>query len=124
MKFPKHILALLLAILVANPLCCCFAQSAVSAEEKAPSCCSRNTPADNEAPAGDTCPGCQVKNPRVADGGKTLPITVEFFELPLFASELADSRPSVRDFDSPTFLDIAAPPPPRLVLALQQRFLI
>lgn len=119
----RHLTALLLAVLIANPLCCCFAQT-TAAEDKAPSCCSRGVPLNEEAPVGDTCPGCQAKNPRVADGGKTLPVTVELFELPPFKRELSDSRPSFREFESPTFVEIVLPPPPRLVLALQQRFLI
>lgn len=124
MRFLHHTLALLLAVLIANPLCCCFAASAPETSGKAPSCCSRNLPANEETPPADTCPGCQAKNPRVADGGKSLPLTVELFELPVVAWERFDSLLPSRESDLPVRADIAAPPPPRLVLILQQRFLI
>ncbi len=124
MGFFRNLNILLLAALIANPLCCCFAQPIVGVEEEVHSCCSRNAPADDESPADDPCTGCQTKNPRVADGGKTLPITVEFFELPVFARKSSDSLPSFQEFDFPALVVISEPPPPRLVLALQQRFLI
>lgn len=124
MKLLQHGLALLLAILIANPLCCCFAQSVPAAEEKAHSCCSRDLPVDEEAPPGDPCPGCQIKNPRVADGGKTLPFNVELSAIPAIANEICEPRFSLRELNFPLAAAVPPPQPPRLILALQQRFLI
>lgn len=125
MSFLRHITALLLAILIANPLCCCFAQAAPADEEAVHSCCSRPAPAEKEVPLDAPCPGCQAKNPRLADGGAQFVISVEFVELPSSFAARFDLPGLTGDSHVLRLEPIApAPPPPRLRLALQQRYLI
>ena len=124
MSFLRHITALLLVILIANPLCCCFGQADLAGEESVHSCCSRPAPAAKEAPLKMPCPGCQAKNPRLADGGDQFVISVEFVELPSsFAARF--NLPGLTGDPHGLHLDLIPPaPPPRLRLALQQRYLI
>jgi hypothetical protein len=125
MSFLRHITAMLLAILIANPLCCCFAQADVAGEEAVHSCCSRPAPADEEAPVNAPCPGCQAKNPRLADGSTPLVISTAFFELPAIFAPRFDLPGLAQDLQGLNREPVTpAPPPPRLRLALQQRYLI
>ena len=124
MSFLRHIAALLLVILIANPLCCCFGQADLAGEESVHSCCSRPVPAAKEAPLKMPCPGCQAKNPRLADGGAQFVISVEFFELPSFFAVRIDLQGLTGDSQDPGLEPVPPAPPPRLRLALQQRYLI
>lgn len=125
MGFLRNITALLLVILIANPLCCCFGQADPADEEPVHSCCSQPAPAAKEAPSERPCPGCQAKNPRLADGGAQFIISVEFFEIPSFSAARSDLRGLTGDSQGLGLKPIApAPPPPRRRIALQQRYLI
>ncbi len=118
------------ALLVANPLCCCFTPASASElteSSKVPSCCSQTQATQAEHGEGSDeapCSGCQVRNPRLADGGKAFvlapdvlaPVTLlSFVAVPPLSVEVALSRPAPADPD---------PGPPRRGLALRQSFLI
>lgn len=122
MRLFRHFAAILLAILIANPLCCCIASASVEAPSSP--CCAQQDAGDEHSPSEAPCSSCPVKNPRVADGGKT-PV-LSFFALELPFEVLFETVP--RLVVEPTLTVVTADPaaarPPRLLLALQQRYLI
>jgi hypothetical protein len=125
MSFLRHITATLLAILIANPLCCCFAQADLGGEETVHSCCPQAAPAGEEVPLDSPCPGCQAKNPRLADGGTQFGVFVEVLKLPPYSAARSDLPGLPGDLHDLRLEHLSpAPPPQRLRLALQQRFLI
>ncbi|HRQ87436.1 MAG TPA: hypothetical protein PLA50_01470 [Bacteroidia bacterium] len=126
-----RIVAATLAILMASPFCCCFARhsdgdSHSHAKQSKHSCCSHNDEDPGDAPADNTCKECSAKTPRVADGGKTsspVPVLFELGALPLDTIVVIAAPASTY-----ALVVDGIPPdlrrPPRLLLALQQRFLI
>ena len=124
MRVSHRIAAVLLAILVASPLCCCFSHAAAFDEPSAPSCCASLDDTDHGPSDGTSCEHCQAKGPRLADGGKAPVLSVD---LPILAdlSEFAVTLPRTEEVAS-TPLPPADPDPgpARLGLALRQTFLI
>ncbi len=124
MRTSHRIVAVLLAIFVAGPLCCCFSHAAASEGPSAQPCCASLDDAGRETPEDTPCERCQSTSPRLADGGKTPLLSVDLpllADLPAFAATL------------PRFEELAAAPtapadpdpgPARLGLALRQTFLI
>jgi len=110
------------AILIANPLCCCSVALA-DEESKVHTCCEIPASGDQSTPE-DSCPGCQSKFPRAADGGKTLLLSVEWFEwpVPVGFEKWSPSQPAVPSVHPE--IDRPGAPPPRQRLVLHQRFLI
>jgi len=126
MSIYRNIGAVMAAIVIASPLCCCSLP--VSAQEKAPenSCCAHKSASEPSCPGGQSCPECRVKDPRFSEVGKTVIAKVvlpELAPLSLFAvvPELAG------DLFSPSpFLDLPDPDPGPAGwrLLLHQTFLI
>lgn len=120
----RHLTTVILAILIANPLCCCYALADAGADTEISSCCAHRIPVDQQTPPDLPCPGCQAKNPRVADGGTPPALSPELVELPALAAPRVEFHPHPLRVPLMAGTDVSVPPPPRLVLALQQRFLI
>ncbi len=122
MKVIRHFAAILLAIVIANPICCCIASASVGSSQS--SCCSQKDAGDKHSPSEAPCSGCQSKNPRVADGGKTPILSFHALEMPLEALLETETRPVVEISRVAFAADPQDARPPRLLLALQQRYLI
>lgn len=122
MRFIRHFVAILLAILIANPLCCCYASASVGTSLS--SCCASQYSGGKQSPAEAPCNGCQVKNPRLADGGKDPILSFFAVELPLEERFEAPTHPVVEISRAVVAVDPLDSRPPRLLLALQQRYLI
>lgn len=122
MRVIRHLAAILLAIVIANPLCCCIASASAGPSQS--SCCSQQDAGEKHSPSEAPCSGCQAKNPRVADGGKAPILSFHVLEMPLEALPETETRPVVEI----SMVAVVAGPldarPPRLLLALQQRYLI
>ena len=123
MRYSRSIASVFLAILIANPLCCCAVHASAGEKPHVASCCSHEG-TDQDKPVQGPCDNCQSKSPRLADGGKAPVFFVDLPELaplsifaiiPPIAEETSDSGVE------PVF---PYPRPPRLLLALQQRLLI
>jgi hypothetical protein len=122
MRLFRHIAATLLAILIANPLCCCYAST--SGGMSSSSCCASQDNNDKQSPSETPCNGCQVKNPRLADGGKSPILPFFALELPLEERCELPTVPAVGINRAVVGVDPLDLRPPRLLLALQQRYLI
>lgn len=123
MRASHRITAVLLAIFVASPLCCCFSHAAADRLE-APSCCASADPTDHSTPGGNPCTDCQAKSPRLADGG-TQPLLLA--DLPMLAdlSEFGLVLPRAEELAVAPLRPVDPDPgPPRLRLALHQSLLI
>jgi len=120
----RNIVAVMAVIVIASPLCCCALPSA--ALENAPelSCCSQDESTNRSCPGGQSCPECRAKDPRLAEAGKTVTLTVALPELApvsLFAviPALPGEGIAVR-----ALLDLPDPGPPGWRLVFHQTFLI
>ena len=122
----KKLLAVLIAMLIANPCCCCSSEPSANAES---SCCAKK----NQAPASNVpcpddrpCDSCSAKSPKLADGNaKILKSGPTAFVLLPAADLVANPRQiaeEVFDRAHPT----TAPPPrsARERLVMRQSFLI
>ncbi len=125
MRAPHRIAAVLFAILVANPLCCCFAHPSAPEAVESHGCCAKSDAADHhEAPGEAPCSDCQVTTPRLADGGKAPVLTVDLVAL-VSLPELASVAPRFAEITLPTLVPVDPDPgPPKLRLVLRQSFLI
>ncbi len=123
MRYSRSLASVFLAILIANPLCCCALNASGVEPSAGPSCCSHEG-ADQDKPVQGSCECCQAKSPRLADGGKAPVVLVDLPELaPL--SIFALIPPIAKESQGPGIEpDLPDSRPPRLILALQQRFLI
>lgn len=120
----RSILALVLAILVASPLCCCASGCGDGAPERAACCQALPDQDDGQAPDKEphVC-ACKVKNPRDEAKAETLPVDPGLTLLPL-VQDLSYLCPSFV-----ARLPVANTPyngcdPPRLLLARYARWLI
>ena len=125
MNFFRGFTSAFLAMLIANPLCCCFENSMVEKPVPQVSCCSYPSDSNQETPVPGGCPCCQAKNLRLADGGKSPVLTVNLPELETLPDLLL--VPAILANFSAFLIATVPPPearPPRSLLILQQRFLI
>lgn len=122
----KKLLAVLIAMLVANPYCCCASEHSAKAES---ACCAKKHQAADEkvpSPNDRPCDSCSAKMPKVADGGPAVlkasypPVVF----LPVAPGELT-VLPRVVNFAGRAH-PATAPPPrsARLRLVMWQSFLI
>jgi len=123
MIYSRSIAPVFLAILIANPFCCCAVDASDVGTSVGPSCCSHEG-SNQDKPVQGSCECCQSKSPRLADGGKAPFVLVDLPELaPL--SIFALIPPIAKESQGPGIEpDLPDSRPPRLILALQQRFLI
>jgi hypothetical protein len=123
MSLYRNIVAVMAAIVIASPLCCCSLPAA--AREKAPemTCCSLGSSTESGCPGGESCPECRAKEPRLADSGKVMLKAVLPELAPL--SFLAVAPELAGDVFAPSpWLDLPDPGPPGWRLVLHQAFLI
>jgi hypothetical protein len=124
MSIYRNIAAVMAAIAIASPLCCCSLPAAAQGEASEISCCSQKTSADHDCPAGQSCPNCRAKDPRLAETAKTFALEVilpgiaplsDFVAAPVLAAGIAAPLPAS---------DLPEPGPPGWRLVLHQTFLI
>lgn len=121
MSFIRSILAALIAILVANPACCCTVKSP-DQPAKTAGCCG-GTKKDDKKELPDHC-ACHAKNPKQVEDPPVLPAFTAI-ELPPVLErreELRLPEVPVREVASLDFRNDTGPPLRRL--AWLQRFLI
>ena len=123
MNLLRSILAVLFAIIIANPACCC-AVGKVEETAKVSHCCGGGTKEKKEKHShGEAC-ACAAKNPKQVEDPPVVP-SVTVVELPpVLASAIEVVLPPVpvRDLPQPDFFHDTGPP--RLRLVMLQRFLI
>ena len=124
MSIYRNIVAVVAAMVIASPLCCCSLRAAVQDGAPEKSCCSRESPTDHDCPAGQSCPDCPAKDPRLAESAKTIALQVilpeiaplsDFVAVPVLIAGTAAPLPAA---------DFADPGPPGWRLVLHQTFLI
>lgn len=120
MNLLRSILAVLFAIVIANPACCCTVRKAEE-PAKVSHCCGGGT--KKEKHSHESC-ACAAKNPKQVEDPPVVPgITV--VELPPVlpsASDVVLPPVVVRELPQPDFFHDTGPP--RLRLVMLQRFLI
>ncbi len=124
MSIYRNIVAVMAAIVIASPLCCCSLPAV--AREKAPemSCCSQDAKTNQGCPGGQSCPDCRAKDPRLVEAGKTVTLTVALPEIaPISLFAVVPVLSSGVTKPSPA-LHLPDPGPPGWRLVLHQTFLI
>ncbi len=119
MNLLRSFLAILFAIVIVNPACCCTAQA--TPKEAVHSCCGGKK--EKKSPAPHEC-ACRAKDPRLSEDPPALPSFTAIELPPLYpaAEMLALPMPEERDRATPDFhLDTG---PPRMRLMLFQRLLL
>jgi hypothetical protein len=124
MSIYRNIVAVMVAILIASPLCCCSLPAAARENAPEPTCCSHKNATEPGCPGGQSCPDCRAKDPRLSEAGKTELGKVVLPELaPL--SLLAEVSGFTGNVFAPSlWLDLPDPGPPGWRLVLHQTFLI
>jgi hypothetical protein len=91
LSFFRSIIATLLTVLIASPLCCCSAKAAGT--EARSSCCASTQDGDKEGQAPHVC-ACRAKEPR--DSGETFQLPGDIaVPLPLTVENLSHLSPPV-----------------------------
>jgi hypothetical protein len=120
MNLLRSLLAVLFAIAIANPACCCTVRPHEE-PAKASHCCGGGT--KKEKPTDEAC-ACAAKSPKKAEDPTALPV-YKAIELPPVLSSFVEvivPERVIKEVGRPDFqLDTG---PPRLRLAMLQRFLI
>lgn len=123
MNLLRSILAVLFAIVIANPACCCSVER-TSEPAKVSHCCGGLKKKEEEKHSHKEACACAAKNPKQVEDPPVIP-GVTVVELPpVLPSGVAIVLPlvPVRELPQPDFfLDTG---PPRLRLVMFQRFLI
>lgn len=121
MNLLRSILAVLFAIVIANPACCC-AVTRTDAPADVSHCCGGGTKKEKH-PHKEAC-ACAARNPKQVEDPPVVP-SITVVELPpVLPSEIALVLPlvPVRELPQPDFHHDTGPP--RLRLVMLQRFLI
>ena len=121
MNLLRSILAVLFAIVIANPACCC-AVTRTEAPAQASHCCGGGTKKEKHSHK-EAC-ACAAKNPKQVEDPPVVP-TVTVVELPPVLEsgmEIVLPLVPVRELPQPDFFHDTGPP--RLRLVMFQRFLI
>lgn len=122
MNLLRSLLALLFAIVIANPACCCTAGAGkADAPVKTSHCCGGTKQEKKQAPEHCLCP---AKNPTLQEDPPVLPVFTAVELPPVLPSleELLVPEVPVREVAAVDFYHDTGPPLRRL--ALLQRFLI
>jgi len=123
MSIYRNIVAVMAAIVIASPLCCCSLPAAVQENAPEMSCCSHRDSNDHGCPGGQSCPECRAKDPRHVDAGKVT-VTLVLPELaPLSLFAVVPELKGGVTIPSPS-LDLPDPGPPGWRLVFHQIFLI
>lgn len=123
MNLLRSLLAVLFAIVIANPACCCAVRK-VEETAKSSHCCGGGTKTKKETPShGDAC-ACVARNPKQVEDPPVLPCFTAVELPPVLESGMKIILPPVpvRELPQPDFFHDTGPP--RLRLVMLQRFLI
>jgi len=120
MNLLRSILAVLFAIVIANPACCC-AVTRTEAPAQVSHCCGG---AKKEKHSHKEACACAAKNPKQVEDPPVIPSMTVVELPPILSSEIAIVLPPVpvRELPQPGFYHDTGPP--RLRLVMLQRFLI
>jgi hypothetical protein len=121
MNLLRSILAVLFAIVIANPACCCSAGKAEPA--KVSLCCGGSKKKEDNHSHKEACV-CPARNPKQVEDPPVVPSATVVELPPVLPSGIAIVLPPVpvSKLPQPDFFDDTGPP--RLRLVLLQRFLI
>jgi len=121
MNLLRSLLAVLFAIVIANPACCCSVGK-VEETAKVSHCCGGGTKKEKHS-HGDSCL-CAVRNPKQVEDPPVLPVftAIELPPVLMSAPEIVLPPVPVREVPQPDFYHDTGPP--RLRLVMLQRFLI
>jgi len=121
MNLLRSILAVLFAIVIANPACCC-AVTKTEAPAQASHCCGGGTKKEKH-PHKEAC-ACAARNPKQVEDPPVIPVFTAIELPPVLMSPLEVVHPPVpvRELPQPDFHHDTGPP--RLLLVMLQRFLI
>lgn len=124
MSIYRNTVAVMAAIMIASPLCCCDVPAADRGNAPEQTCCAHKNATVPSCPGGQSCPDCRAEDPRLTEVGKTEVARVLLPELaPL--SLLAVAPELTGDAFAPSpWLDLPDPGPPGWRLVLHQTFLI
>jgi hypothetical protein len=121
MNLLRSILAVLFAIVIANPACCCAVRQ-VEETAKVSHCCGGGTKKEKHS-HGEAC-ACAARNPKQIEDPPVLPCFTAVELPPVLESGMEIVLPlvPVRELPQPDFFHDTGPP--RLRLVMFQRFLI
>ena len=124
MNLLRSILAVLFAIVIANPACCCAVRT-VEETAKVSHCCGGGTKKEKKEKHshGEAC-ACAARNPKQVEDPPVIPVFTAIELPPVLMSPLEVVHPPVpvRELPQPDFHHDTGPP--RLRLVMFQRFLI
>jgi hypothetical protein len=124
MSVLRNIMAVMTAISIASPLCCCDESAAARGSVSEKSCCSQESTTTPDCPGGPSCPECRAKDPRLVEAVRTVTFTVDLPELaPLSLFAVVPALPG-DGLHVSDLRNLPDPGPPGWRLVFHQIFLI